>query len=410
MRFLPQFIFILLVSCWLLFFAIGSRLANAIGTRLGAIIQRVGKGKISDPVLFTYERGTEFLILLTLFCLLVLLLWGLARFARTRQWRYAWIAQGIAAFVALNLWIAAATQTALFWGAMFTGSRTANFTQFQFKRSLLGEHKAPRSALLLGSSQTQAQIDENQLNALIGSNIWTTELHFPGSAGLDVFLIYENLRRFRADFLLIYLSENNFFNGLHTEAPPFFARLEHIPIVRSFGLGSELASKSFRYGYLAEVLPLFRAREAITHRLLGPDIALLSQATQDAALDLDLEARAESVARLFQRDKYPSVHERAFEEFVRRASKDGRKVILFEGQLNPVLARRLPPEMRAQMKRFLADLAARYPNVELVHEEKLPPQSPSDYADLTHVTPAVQQKFTSWLAEFLQERVRPAAK
>ena len=408
MRFIFPIVSGLLAFCWAIYLSAGNRIASALGGRFEGILQRISKGKISDPVTFLYQRGKEFLLLATVLLLLSLALWWLARFLRKGAFRQAWLFNGIAGFLALNIFVAVAMNTALFWGAMFTGSRTANYTQFQFKRVLVPEHPAPFSALLLGSSQTQAQIDENQLNALVGTNLWTTELHFPGSAALDVLLTYESIRRTPADFLLIYLSEGYFFNGLHIETPPFFARLEHIPLYRSFGLGREVCSRPFRYGFFAEIIPLFRAREAITHRVPGPDLGWIGQTTHDTTLKEDLEERADFVATRFRFDSYVDVQKRAFEEFIRRSSNDGCTIILFEGQLNPVLGRKLPSGMREDMKKYLSLVAARYPNVRLVPEAELPPQSPADYVDLTHVTPEGQRRFTLWLVRYLEKNAGTA--
>jgi hypothetical protein len=406
MRLAFQSLLVFLALSWCVFLAAGNRIAGLLGDRIGGSIQRIAKGKVSDPVVFTYERAREFLLLSTVFVILSLVLWLLAKFLQQRRCKYAWAYNCLAIFAALNVFILPALNTALFWGAMFTGNRTANYTQFQFKRILADEQKAPRSALLLGSSQTQAQIDENQLNALIGTNLWTTELHFPGSCGLDVLLAYEQLRETRADYLLIYISEGYFFNGLHTEAPPFFARLQHIPLYRSFGLGRELVSEPFRNGYFGQVIPLLRAREATTHRVLGVALGLIGQETHDAALEVNLEKRAESVAQLFEDGPFADVQKRAFAEFIRRASSDGRKVILFEGQLNPMLSKHLPPSLRNETKTFLREIAAGHSNVELIGESEQPRQEVGDYSDLTHVTAAGQLKFTLWLSDYLRKKLQ----
>jgi len=174
---------------WIVYAVARQRIAAAIAGRFGETLLKFGQGKIRDPNLFIQHRLSEALWLATLALLLVFVQWLCNRLARARIRRERWVVQGMAAFVLLNLWIAAAMNTALFWGAMGAGAGVQNLMQFHFKRILAEENSVTDQAVLVGSSQTRAEIDEDLLNKLLGTNLWTTELHFPGSCGYDLLLV-----------------------------------------------------------------------------------------------------------------------------------------------------------------------------------------------------------------------------
>src|SRR5205814_4596979 len=84
------------------------RIAAAIAGRFGETLLKFGQGKIRDPNLFIQHRLSEALWLATLALLLVFVQLLCNRLARARIRRERWVVQGMAAFVLLNLWIAAA--------------------------------------------------------------------------------------------------------------------------------------------------------------------------------------------------------------------------------------------------------------------------------------------------------------
>lgn len=397
-----KWILVALGFTWGAYFLLAGRISTVLGDRLSPLLNRVAKGKINDAAVFLQNRVAEVLILLTLAVLLCLLGKAIWNWLGRRELREKWVWQAVALFLLLNVWVGAAMRTAVFWGAMFTGSETANYTQFQFKKNLLRENPAARVALLMGSSQTRSEIDENLMNEQLRGRLWTTELHFPGSAALDLLLTLRRLEEVRGDYIIVYVSEITFYSGIHTEAPPLFARLEDIPSLREVGLKSELFEKSFGYGYLGHVLPLFLAREALTHRILGTGLAQSTQAGQDATLAEDLTERAHVVARRFAMDHTTDIQKKAFTKFLALAAERNRKVILLEGQLNPLVRERMEPKLREDMRGFLREMASRFSNVILVTEDRLPSQLPPDYEDLSHVNQSTQMRFTSWLVDYLR--------
>jgi hypothetical protein len=381
-------------------------LARPAGSYLGAHfagkILAIGKGKISSPDLFVTNRMFEAGFLLSVAILLVLGCTYLFRAFKSRQ--NAWIALTLCVFAACNLWLLAASKTALFWAGFYTGSATSNQTQFSFKKELLDEHRIPLQAILLGSSQTQAQIDENILNARLQGKLWTTELHFPGSHALDMLLVLRRLRGEPGDQIICYLSEYYFYTGLHATTAPYFVNFSDISTLRRLGWGGEIFTQPYAMGFLADALPIFACREPLSHRVLGIAMNSLEQVQHDSNLETNLVERAAEHATIFKLDRDSDLQKAAFREFVAEAARQNREVLVLEGQVNPILGMQIAPAIRADMQQFLQQIAREHSHVRVVHEKELPEQPASAYQDLTHVTKEVQKEFSAWLASYLEAR------
>ena len=399
---LQLFAWATLLLGWVGYALAGGWVSHLVAARFGGVLLRVGQGKFSDAPVFVQGRLRELLWLATL-----ALLWVVAHRALDRlywlrggQGRWRWVAHGVAGFVLLNVWIGFAANTALFWGVLGAGGGVQNYMQFQFKRVMAGEVRAPMRAVLVGSSQTRAQIDEGLLNERLGTNLWTTELHFPGSKASDLLLIEPQLARARAQFVVCYFTEGYLYTGSHGEVPPNFLGFGQLPDAWRRGALKHLSSSEVGYGLLGDALPLFRCREVVSQRLLGAPAAQLKQAQYDAALAVDLDARARDSARSFRMDAETDFQKRAFEDFVIRCEQAERKVVLLTGGYNPVLTRQMNPSLRVDMIKFLDGIALRHANVVLV-ESTLPVQTAADYDDLNHVNVPMQQRFTGWLATLM---------
>ena len=373
-----------------------------LGSQLGAKVLAVGKGKISNPDLFISGRIFEAGLLLGFAILLVLACTYL--FRKFKAGTNAWAPLAVCVFVACNLWLFAATKTCLFWVSLYTGSATSNVTQFSFKKELLDEHRTPRQVILLGSSQTQAQIDENILNNRLQGKLWTTELHFPGSHALDMLLVLRRLRGEPGDQIICYLSEYYLYTGLHSTAAPYFANISDISTLGHIGWRREMLTQQYAMGFLANALPIFACREPLSNRLLGTAMNSLEQVRHDSTLETNLVARAEENAAIFKVDRNSDLQKAAFEEFVAEASRQKRRVILLEGGVNPILGSKIAPVVRADMHQFLQKIAREHSHVTLVPEKELPGQPPASYQDLTHVTKEVQKEFSEWLAAYLERQ------
>lgn len=400
----------MLLIGWLIHVTAGAMLSQLIAARVGAALLRFAQGKFNDPALFIHRRVGELLWLITLAFVCAAMHPLLERLIRRRAGvgRWGWTAHAALGFALLNLWIGAAGNTAIFWGAIGAGAGFQNLMQFHFKRIVFEENPATPRAVLVGNSQTRAQIDERLLNDRLGTNLWTAELHFPGSHAYDLLLIERQLRRANPQFVICYLNESYFYNGTAGETVPnFFGVRDLLGNWRS-DAARHLDGKGVFYGLLGDVLPLFRYREALSQRVLGASAVQLKQSQYNTALAVDLEARALEAAGKSRLGGESEFQKAAFEEFVARCQRAGRRVIILDGQNNPILTRQLDPAVRVDMEAFLNQMMARYSNLVVVPGTALPPQAAADYEDLTHVNPEAQSRFTAWLAEFMKAQLNQA--
>ena len=395
-----------LVLCWVLFFVTGRRIAPVIATTWNAPIARIAKGKIADPANFVYHRALDALWLSTLaIALAALFLWLRRRPGITRITnREIWTFYSVVLFVGLNVWVGAAMRRPLFWALLYCGEGTSNYTQFKLKETLAAEGPPIRRAILLGSSQTRAQIDENLLNAELTNQLWTTELHFPGSTAFDVALVTRHLQRVPADFLIVYISEGYFFSGAMHNTVPYFVSFRDIPWLSKMGATDIFKTREFYIGLLGRIAPLFRSREPLAQRLLGTTFTELKQAEYDEALETNLVKRAEQAAQGLKPSAHTAVAKRAFDAFLQEAATRRSQVLILVGQFNPVLAEQLDPAMRADMLQFLHEMARKYQHVGLIEGAPFLNNIAAEYQDLSHITPEAQERFTKALADLLRSK------
>lgn len=386
---------------WIIYLFAKHQIVIAIAARFSETLLRVGQGKIRDAGPFIQNRLYETLWLTTLTLFLVFVQWLCNRLIRARIRRERWAIEGAIGFVLLNLWICAAMNTALFWGVMGAGAGVQNLMQFHFKRVLAEENSLTNRAVLVGSSQTRAQIDEDLLNQLLGANLWTTELHFPGSHGYDLLLIERQLHRINPQIVICYVTEGYFYRGSQGETPPNFLSFADIGDGLHRGAQHYLSNKEIFSGLLGDCMPLFRCREVLALRLLGSRITQLKQQEYDISLQSDLNARASEISGDFRLNQESEFQKQAFEDFVVRCQRANRHILLLVGGYNPLLARRINPDIRADMLNFLNQLQIHYSLVSLVRESELAEQTPANYEDLSHVDKETQHRFTTALAKFL---------
>ena len=399
---------VLVAVGWGIHVLAGKALSNLLAARLGGFVVKLGEGKISSPTEFFQHRMFEAAWLATL-----LLLWAFVhvtvarvRLDRSVPSRWSWVLHSLLALICLNVWLWQADRTVLFWGLMWDGQETQNLTRFRIKLILAHEDHSTRRAVLMGSSQTRAQIDEELLNSLLGTKLRTTEMHYPGSKAYDHFLLQPILAPAHADYIIVYLSEADFHSGSVSEAVPNFFTFKALPdLVKRGGL-KYIPAGRVGYGLLGQMLPMFRMREALAQRLLGPTMGQLKQQKYNTALQT-LKERAASMAKSYELNEESRFQKQALEDFLVRGRDSNQRVILLAGQLNPVLGHQINPEVRREMMALLRSLAERFPNVTLI--ENLPEQVEKDYEDITHVNKSTQERFTRFLAGWLDGHVTAGA-
>ena len=88
-----------------------------------------------------------------------------------------------------------------------------------------------------------------------------------------------------------------------------------------------------------------------------------------------------------------------FLRFAEDCSRRKQTLIILTGQLNPLIGSRIDPVVREDMLAFLRSLRQEFSRVVLIDD--CPPQSESDYDDLTHVNRQRQKEFTKFVGERL---------
>jgi len=390
-------------AAWVLYAALGRTLAGALDSRFGLRVLQMAAGKTTDSRVFIQMRLREAVLLLTAAALIALAqLLADSLIKRRTSSRLAWILSAISGFVCLNVFAVVAAHTVLFWCLLFTGTGTThNFTQYQIKWGLMREMQAPKQAVLLGSSQTRAEIDEGLLNDRLGTQLWTTELHFPGNQIYDMLLNLEDLPPVKVDYVICYLSEGNFIAGPQMESMKLFLNFRDLPEFFSMGGALTHPVLPLAYGLLGNTLPLFRLSDSLLGRILGHTMMNLSQEEWNQSLLTDLATRAKIAAAGYHPGPNAVFQKNAFGVFAAKCRARHAVLIVCCGQLNPILGRVIDPSLRANMLAFLRHQAAQDTNIVLLEEAQMPVQTEQDYDDLTHVNRAAQVRFSEFMAGIL---------
>jgi len=397
------------VATWGLLGLLGKPIAQEAAARFGSRILRLGDGKFTSPETFIELRLRDCALLLTAACLLPLARApATSAFTRRLPSRARWISGALSHFVCLNVFALIAAQTVLFWCLLFTGKgQTHNYTQFQIKRGLMKEVQAPHQAVLLGSSQTRAEIDERLLNDRLGREVWTTELHFPGNHAYELILNLEALPSVKVDYILCYLSEGYFYSSAaESDGLLFFFGFRDLGEFYKLGGRHVRTGRSLAYALLGNALPLFRLRDPLAGRILGSNIQSLKQEQYDQSLSTNLAQRAQAIASGYQAGPESDFQKKAFSAFARRCREQHCTLVVCCGQFNPLLGRALDPALRRDMLAFLRNQGAHDANIVLLDESDLPKQTEADYDDLTHVNEAAQIRFTEFIAGVMRKLLR----
>jgi hypothetical protein len=226
-------------------------------------------------------------------------------------------------------------------------------------------------------------------------------LHFPGNQIYDMLLNLEDLPPVKVDYVISYLSEGNFVVP-HSDGMMFFLNFRNLPEFYRLGGGLIHPDRSFAYGLLGNALPLFRLRDPLLGRILGPSMMNLSQQEWNQSLVPDLATRARTAAEAYHFGPNTVFQKKAFGIFAAKCRARHAVLIVCCGQLNPILGRMLDPSLRADMLAFLRGQAAQDTNIVLLEQAQMPVQTEKDYDDLTHVNTAAQVRFSEYIAGVLE--------
>jgi len=395
---------VLVVVSWLTYAVAGSAISRLAAKRFNVFLARVSGGKVADPALFIQGRIRELLILMTVALVLGLIGTVLNRWLKRHdRWQRAHgLIMGLAGFALLNVFVAFAGTTVLFWSAFFNKIQVDNLAQYQIKRALMPEAQGRRRAILIGNSQTNRSIDEVLMNEMIGKRLWTTELTLPGTHSFDLLTETRNMPLGHGDIIICYLSEVFFFgNGKGGVVSEFFG-FEEIPDLIKLGGWDLFTPSSIRSSLAGQILPLYRDRSSIAHKVLGWPLINLKQLEFDRSLEHDMERQAARRAPQLKAGVTYGFDQAVLTRMVDELSARGCDTLLIAGHVHPALQRHMDPALRQSMCGFLEQLqTCGNGRVTVVDGARFFQPVSSDFVDLVHFNDDAQKRFTRKLIEYL---------
>jgi hypothetical protein len=386
---------------WLGLFLIGPSFASFLSHWLAGPLQRVGRGKFTDSTAFVLHRLEDSLLLWSSALAIVVAVLLAHRLLTRSTWyaKSAGVGPGLLAFLAINCWLQIAAQTVLFWLPFYDARHIDNYAQFQIKRHLLREQKPKTSVLLIGNSQTRAQIDEGLLNQAWSPSIWTTELTQPGAHGFASMVLTRDLAGVPADYVITYISEIFVYGSENGIVLPKFFQWQDLAYIRQERIWNQLPPGNLRSGIAGWFIPAYRLSGSFSQRLLGAAITDLPQQRFDAARDA--QPTAGDRERL-QKEEVARFQKRAYETAVQELAGRGTKVILILGRTRPDLHEQVDRRILDDVHEWVMSLRARWPEqVSVIQEEHFFQAQPEDYADKVHVTEEAQTRFSTALVDHL---------
>ena len=389
---------------WAVFACCGNQVAGVLASRFERILQRVANGKFEDPVVFVHGRMMECLILLAVAVALWLLGWVVFRHPRMRSLppMVAGLGLGLWGFCCLNVLAWVAGQTVVFWSLFYDKAQVDNFAQYQIKNTLIREIHGKHRVILIGNSQTNRSIDEVAMNKAGGGKLWATELSQPGAKGFDLLTLTRQMHIGQGDVVVCYLSEIYFYGGGSGAVAAEFFSFRELPDVFALRGWDLFPDGAIASGLLGRVLPLYRFRNSLAHRLLGWQLTSLKQREFDQSLEEDLEAQANRRGGQLQEGRSSAFEQAAFSRMVAEVAGKGASLVLIAGHNHPALQRHMNPALRADLTGFLARLESNHPGrVTVIDGGKFFQPVEADFADLVHFTDPAQQRFTAALTGYL---------
>lgn len=396
-----------LISLMCLWLGIPEWMAQIADRLAGDLVQRALGAKIYSSLEFFENRFQEVFKILFLMCVLGLIYFYVACYSRRWNGIRCLIFRVGIGFVGVNVLLAGLIHTGLFWGLWIRGEKSVNLVNWQFKSILARDTHDVTKGIILGSSQARAQLDEELINPTLSKRqAWLWELHFPGCMALEINLIFRRAFQLAApSFVVCYVSEGTFFQDTGTTAQGYFVHVSDLPRILSWNPSHTHVVDwlQVRYSILGQFVPLYYLREPVAQSILGASMTYIDQRRHDNSLDTDLMSRARSFAQLYSSGPNSHFQFLAFQDFASLCVQRNIRLIVIQGNLNPIVDSFLPPEIRPRMENFLAELDASSDLITVVDAQQFTPDSGAVYSDLTHVDTATQHYFSTQFAEWLDK-------
>ena len=368
----------------------GGNVASIFQAAAGSKIDALTAGKVADTTWFLVRLLREaWLATAGLAFLAAATTWLIGRARASCRPITASAAVLLALYALLHVAGGMLTKAILVWCLLWTDP-PQNITQFRLKELIALNEPAgtKRRVIILGSSQANAQIDENLLNRMDTATRYS-ELHFPGSKPFDWLSITDRFDARPPDVYVVYVSERDIFTGFETGRLRYFLswRRVHEAWARCFESGRAGIKPAF-YAWLGVASPWFRYREALQQRVLGPAWMNMTARARDA----DEDDVVREYLALFRESPDVADELRDLRRFLEKATGQGADVILVRGRLRPDVAAQLPREMPDLLDNALHDMTSDVGDVRIVDLAGL--HGAESFADITHFTKEAQERFT----------------
>jgi len=252
--------------------------------------------------------------------------------------------------------------------------------------------------LAIGSSQTARIFAKNPLFKVFA---------FAGMRPLDFVLYQKNILAENPSNILLYLSDFDL-----AKAPNFqiyvYAPFQGLEL---FKLYRQLNAHRFKKApwvfslknIFAFLFPEYKYAEI--PRILANSILLDSFGPRRPFFPLTQEAEFEISARGLKglNPAYIDSSLSFLEDFILFCGRHNIRVIVLEGQYNPLAYSKENRIASRITKEKLRRLLKKHPRVVFIPLEELPPLYPKDFTDLVHVTPEAGKRFTQFVYSYLQK-------
>lgn len=394
---------LLVVLPWGVYLTVGTSLSEFGASRLGAKLEQSSNGLIADAPAFLRNRIREIVLLSTMLFGLIVGGAVLERAVRHRvRTLFLWIPLSVYVFVAANLLLLAAEDTAVFWVGMVPLGGGNKQAIFHTNRTVLRESQATNRGVVIGSSQGGTEIRAGELSRDLRPEAEFGNLSYAGSGAFDFLLLQDQYLPLHPRLVVVYTSEMTFHNELGEGRFLPFLNPQNAMVLSEMGWKGA-KSGSVWTGLGAYLLPSFRVRRAVELSVFGSESGEF-RARIKSGPKKSIEEVADERSRGYQIDGDTEILKRAFQRFLEINAREGITTVLILGQVNPLLEERISSEVKSDYREFLlAQANAKTPAVIVLSD--LPRHEFADYEpnDLMHIHSHVRSEFTSELAA----RIKP---
>ncbi len=282
----------------------------------------------------------------------------------------------------------------------------ARSSVFWRRNGLDGVPSAAReTVVVIGSSQVNFAISEALLSERLPA-CRISKKTLPGFGVMQYLMVVPELKTQQADTVVCWVSEFDLFreetlpvNRLrgHVSGPQLFQLVQTLSPRIAWDNRSELSDLA-----AACLSPLWRDRDLL--RILSLNFWWrASSSPQGEPPAGDRQRQIANLKQSIRRTRLVQGNFDAFALFARQLRDAGIRLVVFEGQTNPLAVQDVDPAFRVETRtRF--EKMAREVGFDYVTEDNMPLFTADDFCDAYHLAPRAAQRFSEYLAGYLRAK------